>query len=61
MVLWEDPLECALRFFTLSHSVIASAVIGSTNTDHIFANAARANKGSLSLHVLKSIYGLSSL
>ena len=58
--IWEDPLECALRF-TLSHSVIASAVIGSTNTDHISANVVRATKGSLSLHVLKSIYGLSSL
>ena len=57
---WEDPLECALRF-TLSHSVIASAKIGSTNTAHICANTGRANKGFLSSHVLKSIYGLSSL
>ena len=57
---WEDPLECALRF-TLSHAVVASAIIGTTNVAHVRANVARANKGPLPLHVLKLIHELTSL
>ena len=57
---WEDPLECALRF-TLSHSVISSAIIGTTSTNHIRANAVRAKLGPLPSHVLQSIYRLKAL
>ena len=57
---WEDPLECALRF-TLSHPVISSAIIGTTSTDHIRANAVRAKLGPLPSHVLQSIYRLKAL
>ena len=57
---WEDPLECALRF-TLSHAVVASAIIGTTNVAHIRTNVSRANKGPLPLHLLKLIHELTSL
>ncbi len=38
---WDDPLECSLRF-TLSHPVITSAIIGTTNALHARENANRA-------------------
>ena len=57
---WEDPLGCALRF-TLSHPVISSAIVGTTNTDHILANAVRAKLGPLPSHILQSIYRLKAL
>ncbi len=55
----EDPLEWALRF-TLSHSFLHSAIVGTTNPDHIRENAQRAARGPLSERVLQALYALAA-
>ena len=55
----EDPLEWALRF-TLSHSFLHSAIVGTTNPDHIRENAQRAARGPLSERVLLGLYALAA-
>ena len=56
--LGEDPLEWALRF-TLSHSSIHSAIVGTTNSNHVRENALRAARGSLPKRALGALYDLS--
>jgi len=55
----EDPLEWTLRF-TLSHSFLHSAIVGTTNPDHIRENAQRAARGPLSERVLQALYALAA-
>ena len=55
--LGEDPLEWALRF-TLSHSSIHSAIVGTTNSNHVRENALCAARGSLPKRALGALYGL---
>ena len=55
----EDPLEWALRF-TLSHSFVHSAIVGTTNPDHVRENARRAAGGPLSERVLGALYRLNT-
>jgi len=54
---WDDPLECALRF-TLSHPVIASAIIGTTDAAHARDNAKRARAEALSPRLLDALHKL---
>jgi len=54
---WDDPLECSLRF-TLSHAVINSAIIGTTDVDHARANARRAKAEPLSPQLLDALHNL---
>ena len=54
---WDDPLECSLRF-TLSHPVINSAIIGTTDVDHARANARRAKAEPLSPQLLDALHNL---
>ena len=54
---WDDPLECSLRF-TLSHPVITSAIIGTTNTLHAQENAKRARAEVLSPKLLDALHKL---
>jgi aryl-alcohol dehydrogenase-like predicted oxidoreductase len=54
---WEDPLECSLRF-TLSHPVISSAIIGTTDPDHARGNAKRAQAEPLSPQLLDALHDL---
>ena len=54
---WDDPLECSLRF-TLSHPVINSAIIGTTDVDHARANAMRAKAEPLSPQLLDALHSL---
>ena len=56
---WDDPLECALRF-TLSHPVINSAIIGTTDPRHARENARRAGAGALSPQLLDALHSLRS-
>ncbi len=53
----EDPLEWALRF-TLSHSAIHSAIVGTTNADHVVENGRRADGGDLSERALQALHAL---
>ena len=55
--LGEDPLEWALRF-TLSHSSIHSAIVGTTNSNHVRENALRAARGSLPKRALGALHDL---
>ena len=54
---WDDPLECALRF-TLSHPVITSAIVGTTDPAHARENARRAQAGPLSPRLLEALHQL---
>ena len=54
---WDDPLECALRF-TLSHPVITSAIVGTTDPAHARENARRARAGPLSPRLLEALHTL---
>ncbi len=54
---WDDPLECALRF-TLSHPVITSAIVGTTDPAHARENARRAGAGPLSPRLLEALHQL---
>jgi aryl-alcohol dehydrogenase-like predicted oxidoreductase len=54
---WDDPLECSLRF-TLSHPVISSAIIGTTNATHARENARRAQASPLSPQLLDALHEL---
>ena len=54
---WADPLECSLRF-TLSHSVITSAIIGTTDPEHARENARRARAAALSPQLLAALHQL---
>jgi hypothetical protein len=54
---WDDPLECSLRF-TLSHPVITSAIIGTTDPAHARENARRARAESLSPQLLTALHAL---
>ena len=54
---WEDPLECSLRF-TLSHPVISSAIIGTTDPAHARENAKRAQAEPLSPQLLDALHDL---
>lgn len=54
---WDDPLECSLRF-TLSHPVISSAIIGTTDPSHARENAKRAQAPPLSPQLLDSLHRL---
>ncbi len=54
---WEDPLELSLRF-TLSHDIITSAIVGTTDTQHARDNAWRAAAGVLPLHVMEALHQL---
>ena len=54
---WDDPLECALRF-TLSHPVITSAIVGTTDPGHARENARRARAGPLSPQLLEALHQL---
>ena len=54
---WDDPLECSLRF-TLSHPVITSAIIGTTNALHARENAKRARAEALSPKLLDALHKL---
>ena len=54
---WDDPLECALRF-TLSHPVITSAIVGTTDPAHARENARRARAGPLSPRLLEALHRL---
>mgnify|MGYP001201196454 CR=1 FL=1 len=56
---WEDPLECSLRF-TLSHAVISSAIIGTTDPHHARENASRAAADALSPGLLDALHSLES-
>lgn len=54
---WDDPLECSLRF-TLSHPVISSAIIGTTDPSHARLNARRAQAPPLSPQLLDALHRL---
>jgi aryl-alcohol dehydrogenase-like predicted oxidoreductase len=54
---WEDALELSLRF-TLSHDVINSAIVGTTDADHARTNARRSAAGPLPLHVVEALHRL---
>ena len=54
---WDDPLECSLRF-TLSHSVIDSAIVGTTDVGHAGDNARRAAAPPLSPQLLQALHQL---
>lgn len=54
---WDDPLECSLRF-TLSHPVITSAIIGTTNALHARENAKRARAEALTPKLLDALHKL---
>ena len=54
---WDDPLACSLRF-TLSHPVITSAIIGTTNAVHAQENAQRARAQALSPQLLDALHQL---
>ena len=54
---WDDPLECSLRF-TLSHPVIDSAIIGTTDPGHARENARRAEAEALSPRLLDALHNL---
>ncbi len=54
---WDDPLECSLRF-TLSHPVIDSAIIGTTDPGHARENARRAEAQALSPQLLDALHNL---
>ena len=54
---WDDPLECALRF-TLSHPVITSAIVGTTDPAHAAENARRARAEPLSPRLLEALHQL---
>ena len=54
---WEDPLELSLRF-TLSHDVVSSAIVGTTDVDHARANVGRAAAGPLPPAVMETLHGL---
>ena len=54
---WDDPLECSLRF-TLSHPVISSAIVGTTDVAHARENAHRAAAGPLSPQLLDALHNL---
>ena len=54
---WEDALELSLRF-TLSHDVIHSAIVGTTDADHARANARRSAARPLPLHVVEALHRL---
>ena len=54
---WDDPLECSLRF-TLSHPVIDSAIIGTTDPGHARENARRAEAQALSPPLLDALHNL---
>ncbi len=54
---WDDPLECSLRF-TLSHPVIDSAIIGTTDPGHARENARRAEAQALSPQLLDALHHL---
>ena len=54
---WDDPLECSLRF-TLSHPVITSAIIGTTDPVHARENAKRAQAEPLSPLLLDALHKL---
>jgi len=54
---WDDPLECSLRF-TLSHPVITSAIIGTTDAEHARENARRAQTDELSPQLMDALHKL---
>ena len=54
---WDDPLECSLRF-TLSHPVITSAIVGTTNALHARENAKRARAEALTPKLLDALHKL---
>ncbi len=54
---WTDPLECSLRF-TLSHPIITSAIIGTTDAAHARENARRARADALSPQLLDALHKL---
>lgn len=54
---WDDPLECSLRF-TLSHPVITSAIIGTTDPVHARENAKRAQAEPLPPLLLAALHKL---
>ena len=54
---WEDPLELSLRF-TLSHDVVSSAIVGTTDVEHARANVRRAAAGPLPAIALETLYRL---
>ena len=54
---WDDPLECALRF-TLSHPVITSAIVGTTDPAHARENARRARAEPLPPRLLEALHQL---
>ena len=54
---WDDPLACSLRF-TLSHPVITSAIIGTTDPVHARENAKRAQAEPLSPLLLEALHKL---
>ena len=54
---WDDPLACSLRF-TLSHPVITSAIIGTTDPVHARENAKRAQAEPLSPLLLDALHKL---
>ena len=54
---WDDPLECSLRF-TMSHPVITSAIIGTTDPQHARENAKRASAAALSPQLLAALHQL---
>ena len=56
---WDDPLECSLRF-TLSHPVISSAIVGTTDAGHARENARRAEAEPLSPQLLDTLHDLGS-
>lgn len=54
---WEDPLELSLRFI-LSHDVVASAIVGTTDVDHARANVRRAAAGRLPAAAMEALHRL---
>ena len=54
---WDDPLECSLRF-TLSHPVITSAIIGTTDAEHARENTRRAQADPLSPQLMDALHKL---
>ena len=51
----EDPLELSLRF-TLSQEAIDTAIVGTTNAEHVRGNLDLAEKGRLPVSVVESFY-----